>query len=81
MGTWDTEISRAEKNDKIFTDRLLMSPLSGMMFIHLKNTKFGTSLVVQWLTVCLPTQGTWVQSLVQEDPTCFSVTKPVRRDY
>ena len=27
-----------------------------------------TSLVVQWLRICLPKQGRWVQSLRQEDP-------------
>ena len=26
----------------------------------------GTSLVIQWLRVCLPLQGMWVQSLVRE---------------
>ena len=26
----------------------------------------GTSLVVQWLRICLPMQGTQVRSLVQE---------------
>ena len=26
----------------------------------------GTSLVVQWLRICLPMQGTWVRSLVGE---------------
>ena len=30
----------------------------------------GTSLVVQWLRTCLPMQGTWVPSLIQEDSTC-----------
>ena len=29
----------------------------------------GTSLVAQWLRIRLPMQGTWVPSLVQEDPT------------
>ena len=28
------------------------------------------SLVIQWMRVCLPVQGTWVQSLVWEDCTC-----------
>ena len=28
------------------------------------------ALVVRWLTICLPIQGIWVQSLLQEDPTC-----------
>ena len=37
----------------------------------------GTSLVVQWLRIHLPTQGTQVQSLVQEDPTCIGATKPM----
>ena len=25
-----------------------------------KNTRFGTSLVVQWLRTCLPMKGPWV---------------------
>ena len=36
----------------------------------------GTSLVAQWLRICLPVQRTWVQSLVREDPTCHGATKP-----
>ena len=27
------------------------------------------SLVVQWLRICLPMKGTWVRTLVWEDPT------------
>ena len=38
--------------------------------IDIKPLKFipfeRTSLVVQWLRICLPVQGTWVQSLVRE---------------
>ena len=30
----------------------------------------GTSLVVQWLRIHLPTHGTRVRTLVQEDSTC-----------
>ena len=37
----------------------------------------GTSLVVQQLRVCLPTQGTQARSLVQEDSTCQGAIKPV----
>ena len=33
----------------------------GMTSMHLE-----TSLVVQWLRICLPVQGMWVQSLVGE---------------
>ena len=32
------------------------------------------SLVAQWIRICLPMQGTWVQSLVQGDPTCSCTT-------
>ena len=37
----------------------------------------GTSLVVQWLRIHLPTQAKWVQSLVWGDPTCRRATKPM----
>ena len=37
----------------------------------------GTSLVAQWLRIHLPMQGTRVQSLVWEDPTCCGAAKPV----
>ena len=33
------------------------------------------------LRVLLPTQGTWVRSLVQEDPTCHGATGPVGHGY
>ena len=41
----------------------------------------GTSLVAQWLGVCLPMQGTQVRALVREDPTCRGATKSVRHNY
>ena len=41
----------------------------------------GGSLVVQQLRIHLPVQGTWVRSLVQEDPTCCRATKPVCHSY
>ena len=37
--------------------------------------------VVQWLRICLAMQGTWVQSLVPEDPMCLRATKPMRHKY
>ena len=40
------------------------------------NIHAGTSLVVQWLRILLPMQGTWVRPLVWEDPTCLGLTKP-----
>ena len=41
----------------------------------------GTSLVVQWLRIRLPMQGTRVRALVWEDPTCRGATKPVCHSY
>ena len=41
----------------------------------------GTSLVVQWVRICLPVQGTRVRALVWEDPTCCGATKPVRHNH
>ena len=44
--------------------------------IHLiEVSELGTSLVAQWTGICLPLQGTWVWSLVQEDSTwCRQLT-------
>ena len=40
-----------------------------------------TSLVAQWLRICLPKEGTRVRALVREDPTFCRATKPVRHNY
>ena len=48
-----------------------------MVFLQLKleKQKRGTFLVVQWLRIHLPVQGTKVQSLVRElYPTCHRAT-------
>ena len=41
----------------------------------------GASLVVQWLRIRLPVQGTRVRALVREDPTCCGATGHVRYNY
>ena len=43
----------------------------------------GTSLVVQWLRICLPMQGTQVASLVAgtKIPPAYGATKPVCHKY
>ena len=43
---------------------------------EIKNSLWA-SLVVQWLRICLPMQGTQVRALVWEDPTCRRATRPV----
>ena len=40
-----------------------------------------TSLVVQWLRICLPKQGTGVRSLVWKDRICQGTTKPMHYSY
>ena len=50
-------------------------------FKMLKINDLWASLVVQWLTIRLPMQGTRVRSLVQEDPTCCGATKPTCHNY
>ena len=50
-------------------------------FHDLKKQEKWASLVAQWLRICLLMQGTRVQSLVQEDPTCHGATKPVHHNY
>ena len=37
--------------------------------------------VAQWLRIRLPMQGTQVQALVWEDPTCRGATRPVSHNY
>ena len=60
---------------------LQSSILSRVLFFFLGKKMSGTSLVVQWLRICLPMQGTQVRSLVREDPTCHGAAKPVRHNY
>ena len=49
-------------------------------FSNIKK-RIGTSLVVQWLRICLPMHGTWVRALVWEDLTCCGAAKPMRHNY
>ena len=46
-------------------------------FCYRQKYTTGTSLVAQWLRICMPMPGTGVQSLVQEDSTCHGATKAV----
>ena len=54
--------------------------LSGPEIIKDKRD-YWTSLVAQRLRIRLPMQGTRVQALVREDPTCRRATKPVSHNY
>ena len=53
----------------------------GLLTRENRKITSGTSLVAQWLRIHLPMQGTWVRSLVWEDPTCCGATKPLCHNY
>ena len=55
------------------------SPLA--LVSSFRKKRIGASLVAQWLRILLPMQGTWVGTLVREDPTGLGATKPVRHNY
>ena len=48
----------------------------------LKNDSISvTCLLMQWIRICLPMQGTWVWSLVREYSTCHGASKPMCHNY
>ena len=65
---------------------VMLQHIIGYLAFVMKTNLFkkfnkGTSMVAQWLRTRLPMQGTRVQALVREDPTCRGATKPVRHNY
>ena len=71
---WETQI-------QVTLERVFPDGEEKQGLIKTESHEAGTSLVAQWLRVCLPMQGTWVRALVQEDPTCHGATKPVHHNY
>ena len=59
----------------------LIQPICRTVWRFLKKLKIGASVVVQWLRIRLPMQGTRVRALVWEDPTCHGATGPVSHNY
>ena len=53
-------------------------PLGAAIHFIDKDTMPRTSLVAQWLKICLPMQGTRVRALVWEDPTCCNWAREPR---
>ena len=51
------------------------------LFKKKKKTDLWVSLVVQWVRILLPMQGTQLRSLAQENSTCHWAIKPVCRNY
>ena len=50
-------------------------------YFEIKIKCWQTSLLVQWLRICLPMQGIRVQFLVQDDSTCLGEAKPMYHNY
>jgi len=42
---------------------------------------YKASVVIWWLRICLPMQGTWVLFLLWEGQTCHGATKPLDHNY
>ena len=89
IGTCINEVSRG--NIRCIQTGSFQDNLKKGLFIKISSDCFITcyfikianraSLVVQWLRICLPMQGTWVRALVWEDPTCRGATGPVSHSY
>ena len=68
--------------DECFVEKRMSKTIcSFLLVIFIKKLLKGTSLVVQWLRIHLPMRGTWIPSLIWEDPPCRGATKPVCRNY
>ena len=68
-----TIFSQMDKNEKTKED-----------YCHNPQQKdfsaLGTFLVAQWIIICLPRQGTWVQSLIREDSMRCGTTQPLHHN-
>ena len=75
------EVCEGKRVESEMTSR--MQRLAGLEFWDhkFKMRPCRASLVVQWLRIDLPMQGTQVRALVREDPTCLGATKPVHHNY
>ena len=72
--------ARRDVNRHILESKLLWNVQTSCLSSTIIK-QYRTSLLVQWLRICLPIQGTWVPSLVWEDPTGHRTTKSVCPNY
>ena len=75
-GMWDLPGPGLEPVSPALAGRFSTTAPPGKPYLCcFKRHRFGTSLVVQWLRIRLPMQGTQVWAPVREDPTCRRATK------
>ena len=73
---------KSQQNESLIFYRInTVISFKHMFWPLFKIAFFWTSLVVQWLKICLSMQQTQVQSLVWEDPTYLGATKPIHHKY
>ena len=77
---WSTAV-RGVANSQTQLSDWTTTVLYKVLYCKIKNVFFRTSLVVQWIRIRLPMQGTRVRSLVQEDATHHRATKPMSHSY
>ena len=75
------QLRQITKCDSAEGCQLSNSQQLGEWVLHDLKRIQGASLMAQWLRIRLPMQGTRVQALIREDPTCRRATKPVRHNY
>ena len=68
----------AVSGEQTWKKRPLLESVTSGVTVIIKNR---TSLVVQWIGIHLPGQGTCIWSLMQEDPTCLGATRHVCYKY
>ena len=70
-------ITFVNSNHQIF----MIAAFNNRLMKFLNILGYGAPLVVQWLRIYLPMQGTHVPSLVWEYPTCHRATKSACHNY
>ena len=78
-GDWTLQKKRSAKLNKSQKKLLRLNHTEGNCLKKKKEKQ--TSLVVQWLRIHPPMQGTQVRILVWEDSTSRRATKPMCRSY
>ena len=85
LNTWENPLTSASVVQllicTIMTTGVIRNKVQNKGHNSIEMNSPGTSLVAQWLRICLPMQETRVRALVREDTICHRATKPVHHNY